>query len=230
LPAVNGTPPNSANFGSWVIGNVSVAFQYTYTNTGPNPITTSTVTLTAGTGFVVTTNTLTACAGKTLNPGGSCNIAVQFTPSATGTFSATLTVNGTVPASLSLSGTGINPSATLVRTAGPVSFGTVAVGGVSAQQQYTYTNTSLGSTGGVFTISGGGTTLTEGTPPVNATDFSDSGSGIFPTNCVNGLVLNPNNSCNINVQFDPHSVGVLNAILTVTGPAQTSVTLTGTGQ
>jgi hypothetical protein len=110
-----------------------------------------------------------------------------------------------------------------------VSFGTVAVGSVSAQQQYTYTNTSLAGTGGVFTISGLGTTLTEGTPPVTATDFSDSGAGIFPTNCVSGLVLNPNNSCNINVQFDPHAVGALSAILTVTGPAQTSVTLMGTG-
>jgi hypothetical protein len=216
--------------GSWVIGNASLAFQYAYTNTGPNPITTTTVTLTAGTGFVITANTLTACASKTLNPGNSCNIAVQFTPSATGTRSATLTVNGTVPASLSLSGTGINPSATLVRTAGPVAFGTVAVGSASAQQQYTYTNTSTAATGGVFTITGAGNTLTEGTPPVNATDFSDSGSGIFPSNCVNGLVLNPNNSCNINVQFNPKSVGVKNATLTVTGPAQKSVTLTGTGQ
>jgi hypothetical protein len=229
LPAANGTPPNSANFGSWVIGNASVAFQYTYLNTGSTPITTTTVTLT-GTGFAITANTLTACAGKTLNPGNSCNVAVQFTPTATGAFSAELTVNGTVPAAISLSGVGINPSATLVRTAGPVSFGTVAVGGVSAQQQYTYTNTSSPATGGVFTITGLGTTLTEGTPPVNATDFSDSGPGIFPTNCVNGLVLNPNNSCNINVQFDPKSVGVKNATLTVTGPAQTSVTLTGTGQ
>jgi len=198
-------------------------------NTGTSPITTSTVTLTAGSGFAITANTLTACAGKTLNPGGSCNIAVQFTPTATGAFSAELTVNGTVPAAVSLSGVGINPSATLVRTAGPVSFGTVKVGSASAQQQYTYTNTSLGSTGGVFTISGLGTTLTEGTPPVNATDFSDSGNGIFPTNCVNGLVMNPNTTCNINVQFDPHAVGALSAILTVTGPAQTSVTLTGTG-
>jgi hypothetical protein len=227
LPAANGNPPNSANFGSWVIGNASLAYQYTYTNTGPNQITATTVTLTAGAGFVITLN---GCANHVLQTGNSCNIAVQFTPSATGTFSAALTVNGTVPASLNLSGTGISPSATLVRTAGPVSFGTVAVGSVSAQQQYTYTNTSLASTGGVFTITGAGTTLTEGTPPVNATDFSDSGPGIFPTNCVNGLVLNPNNSCNINVQFDPKSVGVKNATLTVTGPAQRSVTLTGTGQ
>ncbi|HWS61137.1 MAG TPA: hypothetical protein VN325_00155 [Steroidobacteraceae bacterium] len=229
LPAANGTPANAANIGSWVIGNASVAYQYTYTNTGPNPITTGTVTLTAGTGFAITTNTLTACAGKTLNPGGSCAIAVQFTPSATGTFGATLTVNGTVPASLSLSGTGINPTATLVRTAGPVAFGTVKVGSASLQQQYTYTNTSTAATGGVFTITGLGNTLTEGTPPANATDFSDSGSGIFPSNCVNGLVLNPNNSCNINVQFNPTSVGALNASLTVTGPAQRSVTLAGTG-
>jgi hypothetical protein len=227
LPAANGNPPNSANFGSWVIGNASLAYQYTYTNTGPNQITATTVTLTAGTGFAITLN---GCANHVLQTGNSCNIAVQFTPSATGTFSAALTVNGTVPASLNLSGTGISPSATLVRTAGPASFGTVAVGSVSAQQQYTYTNTSLASTGGVFTITGAGTTLTEGTPPVNATDFSDSGPGIFPTNCVNGLVLNPNNSCNINVQFDPKSVGVKNATLTVTGPAQRSVTLTGTGQ
>ncbi len=229
VPTPGGTPPNSANFGNWVVGNASLAYQYTYTNTGPTAITTTTVALTPGAGFAITANTLTACANRTLQPGNSCAVAVQFTPSATGTFNATLRVNGAVPASINLTGMGIAPTATLVLTAGPVAFGTVAEGSVSAQQQYTYTNTSSPATGGVFTITGGGTRLTEGTPPVNATDFSDSGPGIFASSCTNGKVLSPGVSCVINVQFNPHLVGVLNATLTITGPAAQSVTLTGTG-
>jgi hypothetical protein len=217
LPAANGTPPNSANFGSWVTGNASLAYQYTYTNTGTSPITISTVTLTAGTGFAITSNFCPAG----LQPNNSCNIAVVFTPSAAGAFSATLTVNGTVPAAINLSGTGINPSATLIGTAPlpfPANFGTVTVGQAQTVQQiYTYTNTSFASTGGVFTITG--FTLSD------PTDFT-----VVFNNCNNGKVLTPNGSCTLQVQFNPKSAGVLNSNLTVTGPAQQSVTLTGTGQ
>jgi hypothetical protein len=149
---------------------------------------------------------------------------VQFNPKSLGVHTATLTVTGPAAQSVSLSGTGIAPTASLVRTAGPVAFGTVTVGSASAQQQYTYTNTSTAS----FVITG--TTLTEGTPPVSATDFSDAGAGIFAFSCTNGLQLNPGGTCNINVQFNPKSVGVKTATLAVTGPAQQLVTLTGTGQ
>jgi hypothetical protein len=215
LPAANGTPPNSANFGNWVIGNASQALQYTYTNTGPNQITATTVTLTAGTGFVITLN---GCANHVLQPTNSCAIAVQFTPSATGTFSATLTVNGTVPASLSLSGTGINPSATLLLTGGPAAFPNVAVGSNAPfNQQYTYTDTSALSTGGTFTTTG--FTLTD------TTDYTVLFAGCLTMKYFSG------NQCIFQVQFNPKSAGQHNATLTVNGPvgAAQSVPLSGTG-
>ena len=125
-----------------------------------------------------------------------------------------------------MTGTGIAPSATLVGTLPqpfPANFGSVVEGQAQTVQQiYTYTNTSRASTGGVFTITG--TTLTEGTPPVNAADFS-----VAFGNCTNGKVLTPGNSCTVQVQFNPHSTGAINASLTVTGPGAQSVTLTGTG-
>jgi hypothetical protein len=100
----------------------------------------------------------------------------------------------------------------------PANFGTVPVGGVqSVQQIYTYTNTSLASTGGVFTITG--FTLSD------ATDFT-----VVFNNCNNGKQLVPGGQCTLQVQFNPKSVGVKTSTLTVTGPAQKSVTLTGTGQ
>jgi hypothetical protein len=208
-----GSPANSLNLGSWVPGNPSLAMQYTYTNTGPNAITATTVTLTAGTGFAITLN---GCTAHVLPTGNSCAIAVQFTPASVGTFNATLTVNGTVPLSINLTGTGIAPTATMVGTLPqpfPANFGSVPEGGAqSVQQIYTYTNTSTGN----FTITG--FTLSD------ATDFTE----VF-TSCTNLKVLAPNGSCTVQVQFNPHSVGVINSILTVTGPAARSVTLTGTG-
>jgi uncharacterized membrane protein YphA (DoxX/SURF4 family) len=218
-----GIAPSTGAFGSWVIHNPSTAEQFTYTNTGSATVTVTTVVLSDTTDYSLSFN---GCAGHVLNAGLSCTVAIQFTPSTTGVHNGTLTVNGGAPASISLTGTGIAPSATLVGTLPqpfPANFGSVVEGQAQTVQQiYTYTNTSAASTGGVFTITG--TTLTEGTPPVNAADFS-----VAFGNCTNGKVLTPGNSCTIQMQFNPHSTGAINATLTVTGPSAQSVTLTGTG-
>jgi hypothetical protein len=218
-----GIAPSTGAFGSWVIHNPSTAEQFTYTNTSSATVTVTTVVLSDTTDYSLSFN---GCAGHVLNAGLSCTVAAQFTPSTTGVHNGTLTVNGGAPASISLTGTGIAPSATLVGTLPqpfPANFGSVVEGQAQTVQQiYTYTNTSPASTGGVFTITG--TTLTEGTPPVNAADFS-----VAFGNCTNGKVLTPGNSCTIQVQFNPHSTGAINATLTVTGPGAQSVTLTGTG-
>jgi len=52
---------------------------------------------------------------------------------------------------------------------------------------------------------------------------------LLANNGTNAKQLAPNGSCTIQVQFNPLSAGVINATLTVTGPGQQSVTLTGTG-
>jgi hypothetical protein len=211
--------PDTGAFGNWVIHNPSTVEFFIYTNTGTTAFTTTTVVLSDPTDYALTAN---GCANEPLNPGQTCTVGVIFTPSQLGALPSTLTVNGPAPASINLTGTGIAPTATLVGTLPqpfPANFGSVVEGQVQPVQQiYTYTNTSAGN----YTITG--TTLTEGAPPVSAADFS-----VAFGNCTNGKVLSPGNSCTIQVQFNPHSTGVINATLTVTGPAPQSVTLTGTG-
>jgi hypothetical protein len=196
-----------------VIHNPSTAQFFLYTNTGTTSFTTTTVTLSDPTDYALSFN---GCANEPLNPGQTCTIAVVFTPSQLGALNGTLTVNGPAPASINLTGTGIAPTATLVGTLPqpfPANFGTVVEGQVQPVQQiYSYTNTSVGN----FTITG--TTLSD------AIDYS-----IAFGNCTAGKVLAPNGSCTVQVQFNPHAVGVLTATLSVTGPAPQSVTLTGTG-
>jgi hypothetical protein len=205
--------PSTGAFGSWVIHNPSTAQFFLYTNTGTTSFTTTTVTLSDPTDYALSFN---GCANEPLNPGQTCTIAVVFTPSQLGALNGTLTVNGPAPASINLTGTGIAPTATLVGTLPqpfPANFGTVVEGQVQPVQQiYSYTNTSVGN----FTITG--TTLSD------AIDYS-----IAFGNCTAGKVLAPNGSCTVQVQFNPHAVGVLTATLSVTGPAPQSVTLTGTG-
>jgi hypothetical protein len=211
--------PSTGAFGNWVIHNPSTPQFFLYTNTGSTPLTTTTVVLSDPTDYALSFN---GCANEPLNPGQTCTIAVVVTPSKLGALNGTLTVNGPAPTSINLTGTGIAPSATLVGTLPqpfPGNFGSVVEGQVQPVQQiYTYTNTSAGN----FTITG--TTLTEGTPAVNAADFS----AVFG-NCTNGKELFPGNSCTIQVQFNPHSAGAINATLSVNGPGAQSVTLKGTG-
>jgi hypothetical protein len=167
--------------------------------------------------------------------GGSCVIAITFTPSATGQRSATLQITdnsgGTAGTAqmVALAGTGVAPAATL--SAPSLTFTTLqTVGTASGAQSVTLTNTGqavLVLSATPLSISG-----------ANAGDFALAAG----TTCTANLSLAAANaggtgggSCVMAVTFTPSAVGQRTATLQVTdnsgevsGTTQ-MVTLTGTG-
>jgi sugar lactone lactonase YvrE len=103
--------PASADFGSLASGTTSPAQTFTLSNPGNATLSISGITL-AGTNasdFAIATNTC----GESLAASASCSIAITFTPSATGSFSATLSVADNAagsPQTSALTGTGTVPA------------------------------------------------------------------------------------------------------------------------
>jgi len=98
--------PNSLNFGNQVVNGTS-SQNVKLTNSGTAPVTITQDTLT-GTGFSTGITT-----PMTLNAGQSANVGVVFSPKAAGTASGSLTLssNSTSILTITLAGTGVNPTA-----------------------------------------------------------------------------------------------------------------------
>jgi FG-GAP-like repeat len=149
--------------------------------------------------------------GTSVPAGGSCQIQVTFTPTATGARSASLFVDyqglGS-PQTVALSGTGANLTVTL--TPSSMTFPVQVVGTTSSEQTATLTNT--------------------GSDAVTISNISTSGPFSQTNNCPSSLY--PNNSCQIQVKFTPTAKGPASGTLSVTDAAQGSpqtVNLSGTG-
>jgi hypothetical protein len=213
----------TAAFGNQQLGTTSAAHTFTYTNTGTVPITVSNtgVTLTGSnaSNYSITSNAcIVSGVGVTLAAGASCQIGVTFTPSATGSRTATLTVidtaGGAPNQTASLTGTGVAPSSTLTGTA---AFGNQQVGATSAAHTFTFTNTGIGPfTVTTVSLSGG-----------NASNYAIVSNGCTGT-------LGAGASCTFGVTFTPSATGSRTTTLTATGTSGSATTthtatLTGTG-
>jgi hypothetical protein len=103
--AISGSPTSLA-FSGQTVGTKSGAQTVTLSNTGGAPISLSSITITGvNSGDFGQTNTC----GASLAPGGNCTISVTFTPTATGTRGASLSITDSDPSSpqsVNLSGTG----------------------------------------------------------------------------------------------------------------------------
>ncbi|MFJ4848288.1 choice-of-anchor D domain-containing protein [Streptomyces sp. NPDC088733] len=100
--------PSSLTFGTQAPGTTSAARNVTVTNTGTAAATISSVT---ASGDFAQSNTC----GTSLAAGAGCTVAVTFTPTASGTRTGTLTINGNAannPVTVALSGTGSGTVAT----------------------------------------------------------------------------------------------------------------------
>jgi acid phosphatase len=200
--------PTTLGFGSQNVGTTSAAQTLTLTNTTGSTVTGVGVSVTGtNSGDYAQTNN---CATSLAN-GASCTINVTFTPTATGTRTASIMVTDSAGTqSSTLTGTGVAGSVTLT----PVSwnFGNQGVGTTSAAQTFTLSNSS-GST-----ITGLAVSLTGS----NAADFAQSNN--CGTSVANGA------GCTINVTFTPAALGSRSATLTVTDSAGTQTSgLSGTG-
>ena len=198
----------SASFGSVNVGTTS-AKTVTVTNTGTGALTVRGLTVAGADAADFTAAGCTAA----VPAGGTCTLDLTFTPAATGARSATLTVvsDAATAATVALSGTGVQPVATLSATS--LAFGSVGVGTVSTARTLTVTNSGTGSldVGGV-SVSG-----------ANAADFTSTST------CT---TLAAGASCTVSVTFAPGAVGVRSASLAVAtnaGTQPTPVALSGTG-
>src|SRR5438105_39673 len=212
-----GLNPTSLTFSS-VVGATSAAQTITLTSTGNNTLNISNISITgvdAG-DFAQTNN-----CPSTLSVSQSCTISVTFTPTATGSRSASVTITDNAansPQSVALGGTGQAAAAPAV-TLNPTSltFGNQAVTTTSSPQAITLRNVGTASLS-ISSIALSGT---------NSGDFAQT------NNCPTGSnTLAVNASCTINVTFTPTARGARGGTLTVSSNAPgtaPSVSLSGTG-
>src|SRR5207247_5512899 len=150
---------------------------------------------------------------STLATGATCTINVTFTPTATGTRSAILTV--TDSASNSPQTSGVSGTGTMLPSLSPSpvpSFGNQNVGITSAAQAVTLSNPTT-------------TALT-----ITSMGFAGTNPGDFgqTNNCpLSPSTLAANGTCTINVSFTPAATGSRSATLTVTDNASNSPQTSG---
>ena len=109
-PAVTFTP-TSLTFGAQAIGTTSAPQSVTVANTGNASLFINSAAVPNTLDFTVVND---GCSGLTLAPGTSCSMSITFSPTASGTRSAALTVTDNAPGSpqtapLTGTGTGTNP-------------------------------------------------------------------------------------------------------------------------
>ena len=224
-PAVGIDPP------SLTFGNVAVGTPVTKTVTltskgadplfvgGTDPLTPPTAPSLTGPNFTQYALGADSCTGVSVAPGGTCTIAVTYTPAA-GASAATLTIpTNAGPQDVALSGQSV-PAATVTpasTSTAPVDFGSVVVGATSASKTITLTNTG-----------GAAMTLTGVSITPNPNDFAVSPS----STCTAGAVIAPAGSCTAVLTFAPASAVVSTATLSFNDDAASSpqnVFLSGTG-
>jgi FG-GAP-like repeat/Abnormal spindle-like microcephaly-assoc'd, ASPM-SPD-2-Hydin/FG-GAP repeat len=211
-----GLVPATLSFGSQQVGATSAPLAATLTNTTSSSVTIADVGITgANNDDYSQTNT---CSGS-LAAGKSCFISVTFTPTATGTRSATLTVMDSDPSSphtTSLTGVGLSAWPVVTLSSSSLTFPWQQINTSSSPQSVTLSNT-------------GGETLTINGISVTGT-FSQTntcGSSLAPPS---GQAAG--GSCTIKVVFQPTSEGTVTGSVTITDNAPGSpqmINLTGQG-
>ena len=211
-PPAASLSPASLSFGAQPVESSSSAKTVTLTNSGNTAlsITSLAVSGSSANNFVESDN-----CGSSVAAGANCAINVTFKPVAPGTATATLNVvdNASAnPQSVSLSGTGAAAAVSL--SPASLSFGSLALGTVSAAQTIILIN----SGNAALSIAG------------LAVSGANAGNFIETNNCGGSLAAGAN--CTINVTFTPSAIGAAAATLNisdnVSGSPQT-VSLSGTG-
>jgi phospholipase C len=217
--------PSPLNFGSVAIGATSAAQSSTLTDTSTTvALNISSIALSGANpgDFKISTASTCPSAGS-IQPLATCLVTITFSPTATGSRSATLTVNdntsaGSQTVSLTGSGTG-GSSATATLLPATLGFGSIAVGSTSAAQSSTLTDTSSTEALNISSIALSG---------ANPGDFKIASASTCPTSgTVQSLA-----TCLVTITFSPTASGSRSATLTVsdnTSAGSQTVSLTGTG-
>ena len=204
--------PLSLAFGNQTVNNTSTVQTVTLSNTGNAALSIVSLVVTGtNAGDFAQSNT---CGGS-VAASGTCTISVTFTPVASDSRTASVSIMDNAsgsPQTVSFSGTGTTALVSLSPTSLP--FGNQSVGVTSAAQTVTLSNT------GTASLSITSLTLT-GT---NASDFTQSNT------CGSSLAAGGN--CTISVTFTPSASGSRTASVSVADSASGSpqtVSLSGTG-
>jgi hypothetical protein len=200
--------PSALTFGNVIVGQ-SGTQSVKLTNSGSSNLTINLATV-AGTGFGISGLSLPT----TLNAGQSLSFSAQFAPAAAGAQTGGITFTDNAPGSpqvVSMVGTGVATSSTLIANPGSVAFGNVATGS-NGQQSITLTNNGNASA----------TILT----------VSASGAGFSAAGLSTPLTLAVNQSTTFTAQFAPTTPGAAAGSILVTSTASdpnVSIALSGTG-
>jgi len=219
-PAVT-LSPTSLTFASQTVNTTSAAQSVTLTNSGSAPLTINSIAVTGTNSGDFAQATTCPISPSTLAAGAKCTISVTFTPAATGTRSASVTVTDNAadsPESVALSGTGVTGSPAVTLSPTSLSFGNHLVGTTSVAQKVTLTNSGTAA----LTINSIGLTGT------NAGDFAQTN-----TCPANTSTLAPGSSCTISVTFKPTAMGSRTASVSISDNASgspQSVPLSGSGK
>jgi len=205
--------PSSLNFGSLGVGSTSSAQNFTVTNDTSNSVTISGISFT-GTNAADFSQTNTC--SSTLASTGTCTVSVTFTPGATGSRTAALSIADSAPGSphtATLTGTGT--AAPIVQlSSASLSFSNQNDGSTSSSQSVTVTNNGNASlTSIVISVTG-----------TNSSEFAQT------NNC--GSTLAQSAGCSISVTFSPLTAGSKSASVQIAdnaGNSPQSISLTGTG-
>jgi methionine-rich copper-binding protein CopC len=206
--AIASLSPGSLNFGNQTLGITSSPQNVTLTNSGNINLTISLIQITGtNSGDFNQTNNCPS----SLSPNNSCQIGVTYTPTATGTRNAAVSITDNAPnspQSVSLTGVGVSPAVTFSPTS--LTFLTRLVFTTSPAQKVTLTNSGEG----ILTIK-----HISATGPFKQTNDCPSS-------------LNPGANCTITIKFHPTTKGVFHDAVSVTDNAPANpqkVPLTGTG-
>lgn len=204
-PTVTAAPaasvsPASLSFAATTVGQSASALSTTLSNTGNAALTVGTISLSGTAAGDYSIGGGTCSNGTSLAAGASCTVQVGFTPSASGTRSASLVIahNATGGSStVALAGTGnAVPQATVALSANAIDFGALVSGTASPARSVTVSNSGQaaltfssitvgGTNAGVFSLGGTCSTATSvpagGSCTVTVTANS-SGSGAFSGN------------------------------------------------
>ena len=204
----HGTPsvavaPSALSFGTVAINSTSAPQTVTVANSGTAAIALNPSAITGD--FFLAAN---SC-GTSLAAGSSCTLTVNFTPTAEGMRTGTLTVTDAIGSHLvSLSGNGTG-QAIVTLTPAALNFGSAAVGSTSS-------TLTVG-------VNNGGTIAAVLATPTITGDFALTGS-----TC--GATLPPLASCSLSVVFKPTSSGVRTGVLSVADAlGNHTAALTGNG-
>jgi len=204
----------SVAFGDVPKGTTSAAKTVTLKNSGTGVLSSLAITLagTNPTDFVETNN-----CGTSVAAGVSCTITLEFKPTSTAAYTATVSIKDNAtgsPQSIALTGTGVAPVPAVTLSASSVAFGDVPKGTTSATKTVTLKNSGTGALSSLaITLAG-----------TNPTDFVET------NNC--GTSVAAGASCIITLEFKPAANAAYTAAVSIKDNATGSpqmIALSGTG-